>query len=124
MRTPELLLKCKVKLGIKSDYALAKELEIPTQRISDYMSGKRVPDAYALVRIAECLKLDPLELIAEYGELSAKRESEKEFWRGFRQRASRRIQAFMLALLCTLSCVTGPQQAAEGGGFRRRRIFA
>lgn len=125
MRTKELLLQCKIKLGLQSDYKLAQALEIERQRISDYMNGKKHPDTYAIVRIAECLKLDPLELIAEYGMATAKRAQEVEFWRGFLGRVGKRTAGYMLALVFTLSCVVGQGETTNrAGGFSRRFRYA
>lgn len=124
MRTSELLKDCKIKLKISSDYALAKALEIPTQRISEYMAEKRIPNPYALVKIAECLKLNPLALIAEFEELSAKNETERSFWAGFRQRVENPLRAFILGCLCTLSLLTGLGQAIEGASLFRCRKYA
>ena len=124
MRTKELLLQCQVKLKASSEYALAKGLNIPTQRIYDYMSGKRAPNTYALVRIADCLGLEPLSLIAEFEELSAKNEVERGFWADFRSRALKPIKAFMLALLCAISLSAGLMQGESAGGVFRRRRYA
>jgi transcriptional regulator with XRE-family HTH domain len=124
MRTSELLKDCKIKLGISSDYALAKALEINSGRIADYMNGKRQPTTYALVKIAELLKLNPLELIAEYEELSAKNQTERSFWADFRQRAKQPLKAFMMALICTLFLLTGYAQDKNAAGVFRRRKFA
>lgn len=123
--TRELLLECRAKNGWTSDYRLAKELEIPTQRIYDYMNKKREPDTYALVRIAECLGLDPLQLIAEHGEANAKREEERGFWRGFLGRAGKRMGAFIVALVCTLTLGLGQGDSPNrAGGFSRRFRYA
>lgn len=124
MRTRELLLQCQVKLKVSSEYALAKELAIPTQRIYDYMGGKRKPNAYALVKIADCLGLDPLALIAEYEELTAKNETEKGFWANFRLRVKQPLRGLMLALLCIATLLTGPQLAKTHGGVFRRSKYA
>ncbi|MFA6203052.1 MAG: helix-turn-helix transcriptional regulator [Gallionella sp.] len=124
MRTSELLKDCKIKLKITSDYALAKELKIPTQRIADYMKGSRTPSTYALVRIADCLGLDPLALIAEFEEQTAKNPVEKGFWASFRQRAKKPVWGLMLALLCALTLLTGPNLAGNPVGIFRRRKYA
>lgn len=124
MRTKELLLECKIKLKISSDYALAKEFKIPTQRVSDYMSGKRTPNTYACVKIAECLGLDPMDLIAEFEELTAKNKTEKTFWADFRQRAKKPVWGLIMALLCTLTLLTGSGQAQNAGGVFRRFKYA
>jgi transcriptional regulator with XRE-family HTH domain len=124
MRTSELLKDCKLKLGVTTDYALAKALNIDRARVADYMKGKRQPTTYALVKIAEILKLNPLELIAEYEELSAKNETEKSFWSDFRQRVKPPLKGFIMALLCTLSLLTGYVQAQNAGGVFRLRKYA
>lgn len=118
--TRELLLECRAKNGWTSDYRLAKELGIPRQRISDYMSEERKPDTYALVRIAECLKINPLELVAEFESENAKREEEREYWKGFIGRAKQRVLPLLLVLLCTLFGAIAPP---AGGGFFRSRKY-
>ena len=117
MRTSELLKDCKIKLKISSDYALAKELKIPTQRISEYMKCKRVPNAYALMKIAECLGLDPLALIA-------KNETEQKFWAGFRLRVKQPLRGLIMALLCIATLWTGQDLVKTQGGVFRRFKYA
>ncbi len=124
MRTSELLKDCKIKLKISSDYELAKKLGIPTQRIYDYMKGKRIPNPYACIRIAECLGLDPLALIAEFEELSAKNPTERGFWADFRQRAEKPLKSFIMALICIATLLTGPNLTQERGGVFRRLKYA
>ena len=124
MRTSKLLLQCQVKLKISSEYGLAKALEIPTQRIYDYMSGKRMPNTYALMKIAECLGLDPLALIAEFEELTAKSEKERTFWAGFRLRVKQPLKGFIMALLCIATLWTGQDLAKTQSGVFRRLKYA
>jgi len=120
MRTKELLLQCKIKLRIKSDYALAEALKIRRARISDYMLEKRIPDAYTAVKIAECLGLDALALIAEFEEATAKNPIERGFWADFRQRAEKPLKGFIMALICIASLLAGPTlEKTQGGVFRR-----
>ena len=120
MRTSELLKDCKIKLKITSKYELAKELKINSGRISDYMSGKRTPNAYAAVKIAECLGLDPLALIAEFEELTAKNPDERTFWADFRVRAEKPLKGFIMALICIATLLTGQGQPTNAGGVFRR----
>lgn len=107
MKPSEYLDKCKIALGVQTDYALAKKLELTTPRISDYYKGKAWPDAYACARIALALKLDPFEVLADIEAQSAKSESRAAFWRGFIGR-SRKVAGFLLlALICGVSCIPG-----------------
>ena len=80
----ELLDGCKLALGAKSDYQMAQMLEMNKGRISEFRSGKRVPDTYACTRMAQALKRDPLEIIAMVEANSAKNETQREFWRSFK----------------------------------------
>jgi len=88
------------------------------------MKGKRAPNAYAAVRIADCLGLDPLALIAEFEQESAKNELERGFWSDFRARIEKPIKGFLLALLCALSLSVGLEQVNAGGGVFRRAKHA
>lgn len=71
----------KAKLGVESDYALAKQLGIPNPRISEYRSGKARPDAYACARFAEALGVDPFELLAQVEAATEKNEARRTYWR-------------------------------------------
>ena len=121
MTARELLLECKLKLKIESDYALAKALEIPRPRMSEYMHGKINPDIYALTRIAIILKQDPIQLIAKYEAATEKNEIKRKFWEGFISRASKAGRACTLGLLFGLSCLIGLNANMEPAGFFKRR---
>ncbi len=69
--------------GIKSDYALAKSLELPTQRISDYYKTKTMPDDYACMKIAEALEKPLAEVIAIVRIEVEKDEKRREAWRKY-----------------------------------------
>lgn len=56
--------RCKLALGVSSNYALAKSMGIPENYISDFYKFKRTPDEYACFQIAEILKLNHAEVIA------------------------------------------------------------
>ena len=89
MKNDELLDKVKEKTGATSDYKLAQVLDIPTQRIADYRSGKRAPDVYACTKIAIAMGVPPIEIIAEVEAESAQTEAKRTFWRNFRQHAGK-----------------------------------
>lgn len=106
MRTKTLLLECKVRLKLESDYALAQALDIPKQRISEYMKGERTPDEYACFRIAETLHRDPASIIAEIkADVTGKH---KAYFKDFIQRRG------MLILLGGLSLSSYSDSYATG----------
>lgn len=73
--------EAKAKLGVESDYALAKETGILKQRISAYRNGSETPDAYACARLAEILGIDPFELLAQVEAATEKNEARRTYWR-------------------------------------------
>lgn len=107
MNAKELLLECKVRLKLESDYALGKHFELPRQRISDYMQEKSKLDTYTLTKIAMTLGRDPMRVIAEYEAATEKNEVKKNFWQGFISRASKAGKAGTLALIFISSLLTG-----------------
>lgn len=108
MKATEYLDKCKIALSIQSDYALAKKLEIPTQRIADFYKEKRWPDAYTCARIALALNLDPLEVLADIESQREKTEARREFWRGFIGRTGKAAAGLLLALSCLIFFTSAP----------------
>jgi len=79
--TRELLNQAKRQLNVTSDYALAKALNLPTQRISDYYNSVRVPDAWACLCIANALNRDFLDIMAIVRIDVEKDELRREAWR-------------------------------------------
>lgn len=73
--------EAKTKLGVESDYALAKETGILKQRISAYRNGSQTPDAYACARLAEILRIDPFELLAQVEAATEKNEARRTYWK-------------------------------------------
>lgn len=82
-KTQELAEAARVKLGGVTDYSLAKTLEIPRARISEYVRGEQNADTYACVRLAMVLGRDPLEVIAEVEAQTARTPTKRDFWSRF-----------------------------------------
>lgn len=117
-KAKELLMECKIKLGIKSDYALAKEMEIDRARMSDYMNEKRTPDNFACMRIAQILRRDPITVIAEIEADTCKNETRRAFWINFLSSAKQAVLWQVMVLLCTFICVSVQPKWSEAGGFK------
>lgn len=124
MRAKEIMLEVKVAKGLKTDYKLAQELGITTARVSDYMKGKRAPDAYTLTKAAIILKRDPIELIAEVEAETEKNVEKRNFWKDFILHAGKKAALGMLALIFTVSLLAGAPNVKTSSGFFRRRYFA
>ncbi len=54
----------KARHKLRSDYALAKKLEVGASHISNYRSGRSHPDDAMAVHLARLLGIGPLEIIA------------------------------------------------------------
>jgi hypothetical protein len=101
MDNAELLDRCKAKLEIKSDYALAKMLDIPRMRISDYRLGKVKLDEYAYFKIAEILEESPIKLMAMILAKNAKNENKRLFFQRFFSIAALWISFGVIPVSCT-----------------------
>ncbi|WP_334106609.1 hypothetical protein [Methylobacillus sp.] len=112
MRTVEYLDECKKKLGITSNYALAKALDITEQRMHDYYKGKHAPDEYGCFRIAECLEIDPAIVIAEIRAETEKNPRKREFFKVFRGACGKAAAGIILGLALSFSLLNVPGDGA------------
>lgn len=87
--TKKLLIECKKKIGVDTDYKLAKALKIHSGRIADYINGKRIPDENACLRIAMLLERNPIEIIAIVQADTEKNIQRKAFWNEVLKRAKK-----------------------------------
>ena len=101
MNTQEYLKKAREALSVKTDYQLAKALDIRRERISDYLKLRRKPDEYACTRIAIAIGEDPAKVIAEIAVQWEKNDKKRKFWENFLLRAAKQ-GTFTLALVCTI----------------------
>lgn len=114
-RVSELIEAARQKEGVGTNYALSKKIEIPENRLFDYENGKHMPDDYAITRLALCLELNPMDVLAEVRSETEKNEKKREFWRNFRTRA-----AMQCALVVGLSF--GLPQSSEAGNAEAQSV--
>lgn len=92
------------KLGVSSDYELAKKLDMPKQRISAYRKGEEKPNAYACARLAEVLDVDPMALLAQVEADTEKNEARRNYWRALLKRIGAEVTAsFFVVCVASLS---------------------
>ena len=84
--TKSLLDEVKTAKNIQTDYALAKTLNLHSGLISDYYSGKRIPNEFACMKIAEALNCSYEEVTALIRIESEKDEKRREEWVAFYQK--------------------------------------
>lgn len=80
--TVEFLDAVKEKLGIESDYALAKRLGLSLSSVSSYRTGRRFFDDDAALIIATALGIHPFQVIASVNAERAKTPEMRARWMG------------------------------------------
>lgn len=113
----KLIEECRTKLGVETDYQLAKAMDLHRGTLSQCISGKRPPDAYTCARIALVLELDPLEIIASIEAERARTPERRAFWQDL-GKSSRKVAATVAALLFFVFSTIAPQ-GCDANGCRR-----
>lgn len=87
MTTLEYLDAVKKRLGISSDYALAKRLGVTRSAVSKFQNGAVFGDDVA-VTVAEILQIHPMEVISAANAERAKTPEQKARWVGLMEKFS------------------------------------
>ena len=94
--TIEFLDAVKEKLGITSDYALAKQLGFPLSTMSNYRTGRRIIDDDAALEVAMALEVNPLQVIAAANIERAKTPEQRARWSGVVEKFSLSFNLLLL----------------------------
>jgi len=81
--TRQYLDEAKEKLGLNSNYKMARWLGVTDTAMSQYKTGIRTIDDYTAVKIAEALGVAPLEIIAVANMEREKTDEKRDFWRRY-----------------------------------------
>lgn len=93
MNTLEYMAACKARLGIESDYALAKALGLSQTGLSNYRTGRSRMDDDVALKVAEILEVHPLQVIAAANAERAKTPEQKARWTGLMEKFSTSFNA-------------------------------
>lgn len=113
--TNKYLDRCKAALAITSDYALAKALDVQTQRISNYRAERASADPEICIKIAEVLGIPPLTVIADVQREKARDAKTRDLWKKYSSAAA--------ILLATLLSVTSARNAAASAVYDSTNDF-
>lgn len=94
--------------NLKNDADLARFLEWPTSKISQYRTGKRTMDNEACLAIALKLGIDPLRVIMAADIDRAERTGQKSLWEVFSLRTA---TTAALVLVTSVNLFLTPQNA-------------
>lgn len=127
MDMSKVLDEAKEKLGVASDYGLAKKLGIPNPRISEYRSGKATPDAYSCARLADALGVDPLALLAQVEAATEKNEARRNYWRALCERVGVTVLSVFIVTVTVYpdgasASMTNGQKASESRKFQNMLV--
>jgi hypothetical protein len=85
--TQKLMDELKATRGLKTDYQVAKLLDLSTARTSAYRAGTRHADEYVCTRMAVELGKDPAAVIAQVALDRERNPKRLEWWKSFLLRA-------------------------------------
>jgi transcriptional regulator with XRE-family HTH domain len=97
MKTPEYLDRTKAKLGLPSDYALAKYLGVSREYISQFRRGKMFLGDEMKLRLAEILEIPPFELFAAVEADRAKSAPVQAVWNSLLEKISTSFEVLISA---------------------------
>ena len=104
----------KAAKGVSSNYALAKALDLPDQRICDYYKGQRMPDEYACMKIAQALDRPLADVLAIVRISGEKDEKRRAAWVEYYKSIGGIAAAWAVALFVSVTLtVTTPAEAAQ-----------
>jgi len=76
----QLLDRAKKRLGLTTDLALARRLQVRASRLSEIRNGSLPADAYEVFRLAEWAEVDPLLAFAAVRKERDRNPVKKAFW--------------------------------------------
>lgn len=102
--------EAKEKSGVKSDRAFSLHIGGSEGLVSKWINEGKHPEDYYCIRIAEILRINPLEIIAAANWEREKSQDKKDWWENFRRAQTKQAGAVLphftaLLLTTTASCI-------------------
>lgn len=111
MKIEKLLDATKAALQIDTDGELARNLGVSKPAISDYYNGKRAPDDFACLKIAQALGKPLDSVIATVKAASEKDETRRAAWENYMKRLGGFAASVVFALCVTVTLIVTPTPA-------------
>lgn len=112
----ELLDAAKIHSSIKSDYRLAKVLEVTEKTVANWRHGRSIPDEANAFLLAKWSGLDPFYVLACCKSVSSIPDESKSLWLGLVKRLEAPAAAAVIAIFAVLLTHPEPSQAVDFAG--------
>lgn len=113
----------KVRLGLTSDYQLAKALGLSKQAVSKLQAGSSTFDDSTALKVATILQVDPAIVIAASHGERARSPEQRAIW----ERIAGKVAAGVLVAIAAATIAPSPARADEAAAVyyvkRRRWLF-
>lgn len=96
MKTPEYLDLVREKLGLPSDYALQKPLNVSKTQVSNYRNGREFFSDPVAVRVAELCGLDAWRVLLDSHIERSKTPETRAAWTGMMEKISASFRSLLL----------------------------
>lgn len=120
--TVQYLDEMKDRLGVESDYALAKALGMTRAAVSKYRTGYSMPDDLACAKIAEVLGVEPMEVIAAINYQRSKTDDARRLWESIWGKAAGAI-ALSLSVAVVGALAVAPSQVRASEQARSATLY-
>lgn len=119
-----LLDKAKVIHRLPSDYKLALVMGVRTTSLTNYRTGKTLPDARVIRLICDLTGDDPVLLLAEIEAERAKTDDARALWRQVVERLQSTLHAAIFSVLAGMVLAGGFPSDAAASGISHRQLDA
>ena len=104
--------QCRAAAGLRSDYALSKRLNCPTQTVSNWRAGRSLPDEKKCIQLAEIGGFDADYLAVKFNALRAQNDEARALWNRIAARLAAGVHVFLACFLFATNYIATDAHAA------------
>lgn len=116
LTVPALLDQAKKRLGVESDYRLAKMLKLHLHTVLNYRHGRTFPDEKSCRALAAAAHVDGDVLIAQMNAMRASDEESRATWKRIAKRLEASTLTAIFAVVFALFSIAPDARAAQVAG--------
>lgn len=123
MNTLQYIDALKKKLGISSDYAIAKALNVPRATVSNYRTGRSAFEARIALRVAELLEIDAGRVLVDMEIERARDAQTRTLWKRIASKVAAGVVVAIGAGAAPSSTIVESVSAAPSVYYVKRRAW-